>query len=156
LRTELYALDGTSRQGAPYTVTEHVYGIREESPPDPTDQDRLHVFFPFALSQRTTQWERGNDPLSVFTFTDNCTLVAQLLQTADYGRYGEALSQISVAVARGRAFQLSSSPTPTETYLVTQTKTTYAQRDDDKHYIVDRVSSATMWEISNDGSAPIF
>ena len=32
LRTELYALDGTGRRARPYTVTEHTYGLREESP----------------------------------------------------------------------------------------------------------------------------
>ena len=34
LRTEVYALDGTQRQPAPYTVTEALYGVREESPLD--------------------------------------------------------------------------------------------------------------------------
>jgi hypothetical protein len=62
LRTELYALDGTTRRDRPYTVTEHVYGVREESPPPPGDPDRLHIFFPFVLAERTTQWERGNEP----------------------------------------------------------------------------------------------
>ena len=149
LRTELYALDGTSRENTPYTVTENVYGVREESAP-PNDSKRLHIFFPFTLSQRTTQWERGNDPLSTFTFTDRCSLSGQNLQAADYDSYGQPVSQISVAVARGRRFQ---TPAPSgNSYLVTQSITTYARRDDSQCYIVDRVSSATAFEITNDGS----
>jgi RHS repeat-associated protein len=154
LRTELYALDGTTRQRAPYTVTEHVYGIREESPPPPTDPDRLHIFYPLALSQRTTQWERGREPLSVFSFTDNCALSGATLQTADFDAYGQPLFQVSVAVGRSRAFQLTASPG--NSYLVTQTANTYAQRDDGQLYIVDRLSSSTTYAISNDGSAILF
>src|SRR5205807_759461 len=33
LRTELYAMDGMSREDRPYTVTESLFGIREESEP---------------------------------------------------------------------------------------------------------------------------
>jgi RHS repeat-associated protein len=154
LRTELYALEGSNRQSRPYTVTEHVYGVREESPPDPGKAKRLRIFFPFALSQRTTQWERGNDPLSVFNFSDDCTLSDSGLQTADYDPYGQPLSQISIAVPRGRAFQLPAMPS--EPYLATQTVTSYVQRDDSQRYIVDRVSSATTYEISKDGRASIF
>ena len=46
----------------PYTVTESVNGVREESPPDPDnpeDAERLHIFFPFSIAQRTTQWGTG-------------------------------------------------------------------------------------------------
>jgi glycosyltransferase TcdB-like subunit of Tc toxinin len=49
LRTELYALDGTNQQNRPYTVTEHLQGVREEWPPGKDDQDRLRIFF-FILS----------------------------------------------------------------------------------------------------------
>src|SRR5262249_18290193 len=90
LRTELYALDGTERQGKPYTVTESFHRVREESPAGPDGLDRLRIFFPHALAQRTTQWERGDDPMTQFTFTD------------DYDAYGQPRSQIAVAVPRGR------------------------------------------------------
>lgn len=153
LRTELYALDGTTRQSVPYTVTEHVYGVREESLPPPTDPDRLHIFYPLALSQRTTQWERGRDPLSVFSFTDNCVLSGAALQTADFDAYGQPMFQVSVAVGRSRAFQLPASPG--NSYLVAQTANTYAQRDDVQLYIVDRISSSTTYAISNDGRHPV-
>ena len=44
---------------------------------------------PTLLAQRTTQWERGDDPMTQFTFT------------GDYDDYGQPRSQISIAVPRG-------------------------------------------------------
>ena len=82
--------------GDPYTVTESLYGVREESPPAAGDTERLRIFFPHALAQRTTQWERGNDPMTQFAFTD------------DYDAYGQPRSQISIAVPRGRDYRVSS------------------------------------------------
>jgi RHS repeat-associated protein len=154
LRSELYALDGSPRQDRPYTVTEHVYGVREESPPAPCDSDRLHIFFPFVLAERTTQWERGKEPLNIFTISDNCSLKEGGLETANYDRYGQLLSQIRIAVPRGRAFLFPAAPA--EPYLATETATAYAQRDDDQVYIVDRTASAASYEIVNDGSAAVF
>lgn len=46
--------------------------IREESKPGANDADRQHIFFPHLLAQRTTQWERGNDPMTQFAFTSHC------------------------------------------------------------------------------------
>ena len=101
-------------------------------------QERQHIFFPHALAQRTTQWERGNDPMTQFTFTD------------DYDPYGQPRSQISIAVPRGRDFRVTAT-TPSEPYLATQSVTDYAQRDDAQVFIVDRVSHTTSYEIVNDG-----
>src|SRR5205085_10415913 len=72
LRTELYAMDGMSREDRPYTVTESLFGIREESEPGTTtnDEGRRRIFFPHPLAQRTTQLERGDEPMTQFTFTD--------------------------------------------------------------------------------------
>lgn len=155
LRTELYALDGTERQNRPYTVTEHVCGVREVPRADST-LSSLHIFFPFSLSERTTQWERGHDPLSTFKFTDNCVQDPALanLQTKDYDSYGQPLNEINIAVPRGHVFQ--SAGASGQPYLATQTVTTYAQPYDAQIYIVDRSSSATTYEIVNDGSASIY
>src|SRR5579859_7655168 len=157
LRTELYALDGTQLQGRPYTITEHVWGVREVER-KAMSLSSLHIFLPLPLSQRTTQWERGNDPLSEFRFTDNCTLSGtlsgQTLITGDYDAYGQPLSQVSIAVPRGRVFQ-SAGPS-SGPYLATQTVTSYAQRDDSQVYIVDRRSSETEYEVLNDGSTSVF
>lgn len=151
LRTELYALDGSPLQSRPYTVTEHVYGVREVSPPASSEVRRHRIFFPVALSERTTQWERGSDPLTAFTFTDRCDASGLPL---DYDAYGQPLSQISIAVPRGRAFRLAGAAG--EPYLGTQSVTSYAQRDDDQIYIADRTCSSTTYEIVNDGSASVF
>ena len=70
LRSELYALDGTDRAGPP--VHGHRVGLRGPR------GDRLAgtgsrtsgnaIFFPFPLGSRTTQWERGDEPMTRFTF----------------------------------------------------------------------------------------
>jgi RHS repeat-associated protein len=147
LRTELYALDGTARQNLPYTVTEHAYSVRQQTPANGANPP---VFFPFLLSERTTQWERGSDPLTTFKFTDNCDATGQ---PRDYDAYGQILSQISVAVPRGRTFQ---DPGSGPAYLATQSVTTYAQPTVVQTYIVDRETWVTNYEVVNDGSLSVF
>jgi len=138
LRTELYALDGSDREKRPYTVTEFQYGVREENRPAAADSHRPRIFFPHLVAQRTTQWERGNEPMTSFSFT------------GDYDPYGLPGTQMMLAVPRQRDFRRASPAA--EAYLGTQTVTTYAQRDDPAHYMVDRVASATSFEIINDGT----
>jgi hypothetical protein len=65
--------------------------LREVSPPSQAERDRRRIFFPFPTAQRTTQWERGDDPLSVFSFT------------ADYDAFGQARQQTSAAMPRRSA-----------------------------------------------------
>lgn len=141
LRTELYALDGSDRADRPYTVTESQYDVREVEPPN-ENQERLAIFFPQPVAQRTTQWERGDEPMTRFSFTD------------DYDEYGLPGKQTALAVPRGRDFRV---PAPAaEPYLGTLTVTTYARRDDGERYVVDRVASMTAYEISNDGRQALF
>lgn len=152
LRTELYAIDGTERQDRPYTVTEYLHSAREESPPGPGGAvDRMHIFFPHTLAERTTQWERGDDPVHQFKFTSKYDEHGQLLS---YDEYGQLLSQSNIAVPRGRDFRVHASSS--EPYLVTHTLTTYAKRDDAEYYIVDRVARTTTYEILNDGDPALF
>lgn len=87
LRTELYALDDSPLSERPYTVTEHAYSLREESAP-PADTGRSHIFFPHAVAQRTTQWERGNDPMTQFALTGG------------YDEFGQPRQQTTVAPPR--------------------------------------------------------
>ena len=87
LRTELYAHDNTPLSERPYTVTEHAYSLCEESAP-PAGTGRSHIFFPHAVAQRTTQWERGDDPRSQFAFT------------AGYDEHGQPRQQTTVAPPR--------------------------------------------------------
>ena len=143
LRTELYAHDGTPRQDRPYTVTESLFGVREEAPPGLDESNRARIFFPHSLATRTTQWERGGDPLTRFAFT------------GDYDAYGQARSQVSIALPRGRDFRLPT-PSPGAPYLSTHTVITYAQRDDAQCYIVNRVARTTTYDIRNDGTQDVF
>ena len=104
---------------------------------------RPHIFFPHRLAQRTTQWERGNDPMTQFTFT------------GEYDTYGQPCSQISVAVPRGRDYRVTipesaSLPAP---YLATHTVTVYATPSDPATYIVDRVARTTTYEIPQESPA---
>ena len=83
LRTELYGLDGSAQAdqgrsghrccaGRPYTVTEHAYELRQE----PAAGSRP-VFAAFETAQRTSQWERGDDPMTRFTFIGDYDEVGQ-------------------------------------------------------------------------------
>ena len=58
------------RQDRPYTVTEHCYGLREEiAAGSGRRRSGRASSSPTSLAQRTTQWERGDDPMTQFTFT---------------------------------------------------------------------------------------
>ena len=142
LRTELYAIDGTDREHRPYTVTETLSGVREESPAGPLADVRERIFFPFALGSRTTQWERGNEPMTQFTLP------------AGYDAYGFATGQIAVAVPRGRD-PMAAATTATAPYLATYGTTEYARRDDTDHYLIDRAARAITYEVVNDGRLPV-
>ncbi len=88
LRTEIYALDSSTLEARPYTVTERAYDLREEEPPADTLSSRRRLFFPLAVAERTTQWERGEDPHTVFSYT------------GDYDLYGQPRSQTGLAMPR--------------------------------------------------------
>jgi RHS repeat-associated protein len=87
LRTELYGLDGTARAGSPYTVTECAYGLRQEA------AALRRVFFPYLAAQRTTEWERGDDPLTADPLT-------QVVFTGDHDAWGNARRRTMVALPR--------------------------------------------------------
>ncbi|MEO0824385.1 MAG: SpvB/TcaC N-terminal domain-containing protein [Cyanobacteria bacterium J06639_16] len=146
LRTELYALDGSERQDRPFTVTESLLSVSalplgQPLPAEPADW-QLRVFFPHGIAQRTSQWERGEEPMTQFSFA------------SDFDGYGQARSQLSVAIPRGRDYRIANPNA--EPYLATQTLIDYAQRDSEATFIVDRVARTTQSEILNDGSQPLF
>jgi Insecticide toxin TcdB middle/C-terminal region len=120
LRTELYALDGTEQEDRPYTVTESLYGVREESSPQPEERERLRIFFPHVVAQRTSQWERGDDPMTQYTFTD------------DYDDFGQARQQTAVALPR-RVTRRGEADEPR--ILATHIRTDYAQPDEGLHIL---------------------
>jgi len=113
LRSELYALDNSALKDIPYTVTESMMSLREEFNPAQLpskysfsssasssvmssgvetlnpDKQSYYVFFPFNIAQRTTQYERGTDPMHSFSFTK------------EYDAFGQSLGQLSVGLPRG-------------------------------------------------------
>lgn len=136
LRTELYALDGSPHQDRPYTVTEQAYSVTEV--PGVVDESLPHIFFPHGVAQRTTQWERGNDPMTQFSFTGK------------YGDFGQPLSQTAIAVPRRRRRRLRLNPMEVadETkVLATHSRTVYATPATGT-YIHDRVAYGTSIELA--------
>jgi RHS repeat-associated protein len=141
LRTELYSLDDdTERQERPYTVTEYLHGLREESPPSAGENGRQRIFFPHTLAQRVTQWERGEDPMTQFSFTE------------DYDDCGQLLKQTQIACPRGWK---NLGDVPNSPFLATRTLSTYAKPASPQGYIKDRVARTTTYEIVNDGSQAV-
>jgi RHS repeat-associated protein len=148
LRTELYALDGGSRQARPYTVTESLYGLREEAPPGSAEVDRRRIFFPHLLAERTSQWERGDDPLTRLTFAD------------DYDEHGQPRQQTVVALPRRAARRHPVRGTvvgqvePDEIRLLaTHARTTFA-RPDPGLELHDRVAQVWTFELAEPPGVP--
>lgn len=139
LRTELYALDGTERQGRPYTVTEYLHGVTSlpvgQPWPEEPEEWRKEVFFPHSLAQRVTQWERGDDPMTQFTFRE------------EYDKYGQPRKQIQIACPRDWR---APDDRPGEPYLATCTDTVYTEPVDPRVYIHDRVARTTTHEIEKE------
>lgn len=155
LRSELYALDGENRlidgeemQKRPYTVTEHAYSLEEIARP-PDDLDRRRIFFPHAVSQRTTQWERGDDPMTQFSFTNYRD------EKNDFDEFGRPHRQTTVALPRLVTHQAEITGAvvgpinPNETHvLATHTRTSYAASGG-QDYIHDRVAQVKSYELTN-------
>lgn len=147
LRAELYGLDGTSRQDRPYQVSENcpgVAGLPACGPwPAAPQPWQLQVFYPQSLAARITQWERGSDPLTRLTFSD------------DFDAYGQARLSTSVAVPRGRDYAAPDAA-PSGPYLATVTRTVRAQRDDAQVFIADRTARTTSYQVTNDGTSTVW
>ncbi|MBS1686826.1 MAG: VCBS repeat-containing protein, partial [Bacteroidetes bacterium] len=172
LRSEMYALDqqdpitmeyiaGTDQR--PYTVSESVYGARLEADPDglsslhvlliPKDTSG-YIFFSQALSSRTTQWERGYDPMTQFSFT------------TDFDNYGQPKLQFSAALPRGIMPPYTagvSTHQPDEgggPILCTAAATTYARKDAvdsfNNTYIVDRTCRTISYEVKQQAGENVF
>ncbi|OUC11784.1 MAG: hypothetical protein B0A82_26750 [Alkalinema sp. CACIAM 70d] len=140
LRTELYALDGSPRQDRPYTVTESLHGVREESSPGTDNGERRSIFFPHTLGQRTTQWERGDEPMTQFSFTE------------DYDTYGQPRRQIQITCPRDWCTLQDRLTTGDNPYLATRTETVYAEPEAGGVYIHDRVAKTTTYEFKQTGN----
>ena len=96
----------------------------------------MRIFFPHALGQRTTQWERGDDPMTSFSFTDG------------YDEVGQPRQRTQIACPRGWR---RPEDAPAEGYLATHSRTTYARPVDPDGYIMDRVARITSFEVPETG-----
>lgn len=147
LRTELYALDGSEREKRPYTVSESSYGLTEIEPPADGDTSRLRIFFPHSTSQRTTQWERGDDPMTQFSFTSYTD------DAETFDPFGRPLTQTQLACPRGWR---NVEDKPIESYLATRVRTVYAEPGDRQVYIHNRVAKVTSYEMKNTSGKGVF
>ena len=126
----MYALDGTARAAAPYTVTERIAALREESPPTAAEAGRRRIFFPHLVAERTTQWERGDDPLTRIELTD------------DYDEWGQPCRRTRTALPRRSALRRpggSAAGGDEDRVLATYTLTEFAVPDNGLH-LRDRVA----------------
>lgn len=135
LRTEVYARDGSNLEDRPYTVSESLFGVREE----PSDE---HSFFAYKIAERTTQWERGDDPMTRFAFM------------AEPDEYGQQQMHMDIAVPRRRNFRVADAAA--EPYLATVAQLDWAIRDDATVYMLNRATRSRNYEIMNDGTTPVF
>jgi RHS repeat-associated protein len=143
LRSELYALDGSTREARPYTVIEALHGLRHEFGPTlaPTLSE-VEGFFPHLIARRTTQWERGDEPLTHFDFA------------SDYDAVGQSREQISIACPRG--FRHIDDVIPDTTpFIASCTRTLFAQTSGDSLYIQDRPARVTSFELRHVGSKSV-
>lgn len=147
LRTESYTLDGSSRADRPYIVNEHAYSLREESTPDVQEEARSRIFFPHLVAQRTTNWDRGDDPMTQFAFTSG------------YDAFGQPTRQTAVAMPRLASKRTTFAGAvvgvvrPDEVrVLATHTRTKYAASLRAK-YIHDRIGQVTSLEDRVDAQA---
>jgi RHS repeat-associated protein len=147
LRSELYALDKSILQDKPYTVTESLMSVRMEFdptlPPGPFWSDKSgywsgggYIFFPFNIAQRTSQYERGTDPMHSFSFTKS------------YDDYGQAKGQLSVAVPRGGS-PISGG---NGNYLSTFSFSDFIYADTSNQYMVNRVKRSLGWDLTQSAS----
>lgn len=141
VRIELYGLDQSEREGRPYAVTENVFGLREEAPRVPGERRRPRIFFPHQQIQRTTAWERGDDPLTRVMFTD------------DYSAHGLPQQQTEVALPRRSsrrrpvvAAVVGSVDVDETRILATHARTRYAAPDPGQ-YLWQRVAHLHIFEL---------
>ena len=137
LRTERYAEDGDPRADRPYTVSEATFAVHEVEPPA-AGEDRLRAFFPHAVADRSTRWERGDDPMTALTF------ISYLDAAGDFDPFGRPRASTEVACPRGWRDR---EDRPAEPFLARHTRTEYAVPLDPTTYAHDRVSATTTFDL---------
>jgi len=117
LRTELYALDGSDREDRPYTVSEIQLWIGGDRAAGCWRYGPSPHLLSHSTSQRTTQWERGDDPMTQFSYT-------RFTDDKDvFDPFGRPLAQTQIACPRGWR---TLDDKPGDTWLATHSRTHYA------------------------------
>jgi RHS repeat-associated protein len=138
LRSEQYALDGQPNADRPYQITDYAYALAPILDGRSLgDWEASPVVAVQPLLDRTSVWERGEDPMTKATITGG------------YDDYGRPHQTVQIAVPRGRDPHISI-PGNTSPYLVTTTLTEYATRDDDTHYLINRACLQQRLELAED------
>ena len=155
VREELYIRDGSRRESLPVSIHETRYGIFGVS--DVNGLPRLrrgasvpgdeNVFFAHVRAKRSTDWQRGSDPLTTITFSD------------DYDDFGQARMESSVALPRRSVHRARIKTGANRTIepderriLTTHVRTAYAPPDAAAFpslYLHDRVAETLTFEPAN-------
>ncbi len=144
LRTELYARDDdAARRDLPYTVAEHAYALVEIEPPSVGEPARRRIFFPHSIESRTTQWERGGDPMTQFTITryDEAGPAGGRV----FDAFGRVRAQTTVAPPRRSRRRGASDETR---ILATHTTSSYAASSHPAVFIHDRLADSRSYELT--------
>ena len=138
--------DGTRTvdpEDRPYTVTEHAYGLREESPSSVGQEQRLRIFFPHPSPNARPSGNAATTRMTQFAFTDQ------------YDPFGQPQRQTTIAMPRRSAKRhavtgaVIGTVAPDETHvLATHTWTTYAAPQAGV-YIHDRVAQVKTYELAS-------
>ncbi len=149
LRTELFALDDDPNKDRPYTVSESFYRFNKVFSPEDSPFEEIpkgtsgFIFFPVIQIQRTTQWERGDDPMTQFSFTD------------DYDVYGNPRRQTSIACPREWR-NMTDKISEEKPFLSTCGKTQLAYSPSDTPYIKGRTVKTSSYEVTHIGEQMIW
>ena len=143
LRTESYACDGTPRADRPYAVAEYQYevvGIRDGR--DKASWERAPVVTAREVGQRSTVWDRGDDPMTTVSFT------------GEYDEFGQPRRRSRIALPRRSLARQPVTGTvvgpvqPDETaILATHTHTAYATPPAGV-FLCDRVAEVRTYELA--------
>jgi RHS repeat-associated protein len=139
LRTETYCDDHSQLAARPYEVHDtafEVVPVLDGRTADDASWQVAPVVTVRDTLTRSTEWDRGDDPMTRIT------------ATGGYDDYNRPTVTATIGVACGRDPRASSG----STCLATVTTTAYATRDDDRGYLLDRAAVVTRHEAVDAGT----
>ncbi len=138
IRTESFVHDEIERSNKPVVVQEFQYSQRIEQ--IPSESSEKPVVFTFPIAQRTTTWERGEDPKTQFTFT------------GEYNELGHPQTSTVVAMPRRLSKRINTigknynEDLNENKILSSHTKTTYSNNISANTFIHDRICEVTKFD----------